>query len=74
MVALVAGVVVLVALAAVVIGADGAALVSILVRIVALVVAAALAHYALGVTTRALAAGGDAGHARGGGARVACCS
>ena len=45
---------VLVALAAVVIGADGAALVSMLVRIVALVVAAALAHYALGVTTGAL--------------------
>jgi diacylglycerol kinase family enzyme len=54
-IATVAVVVVMVALGAVVIGADGAAIVSLLVRIIALIVAVSLAHYALGTTVAALA-------------------
>jgi diacylglycerol kinase family enzyme len=53
-IAVVAGVVVLVAMAAVVIGADGVAFVSLVLRIVALVVAVPLARFALGTTVGAL--------------------
>ncbi|MET0711234.1 MAG: diacylglycerol kinase family protein, partial [Jiangellaceae bacterium] len=53
-IAIVATVITLVALVGVVIGADGAAFVSVLVRVAAIVMAVALAHYALGVTVRAL--------------------
>ena len=54
-IAVVAAVAALTALTAVVAGSDGAAIVSMVVRVVALVAAVSLAHYALGVTTRALA-------------------